>query len=223
MFVRRQILIGLILSIAALLGCDAQNGTLTSEITLPTDTELTLSCENMAVHPETCVLDDPDNPFRNVVITENVYGEDADGNRITITETNKFELADNCPSAKSLVYLWATALARSAQGENQYYAAQALHQLYTEGGSANAREQAKKAYRSVLDHFFGSTTWYNAWWIDAETVYAVMLKDLVGQSLYDPADMNLTPLYDDPVLALADLSEWGYVYNQETGIMTKRN
>jgi hypothetical protein len=45
---------------------------------------------------------------------------------------------------------------------------------------------------------------------------------MVAKSLYDPAEMNLLPLYSDPVMALADMSEWGYVYNSETGTVSRR-
>jgi hypothetical protein len=34
--------------------------------------------------------------------------------------------------------------------------------------------------------------------------------------------MNLLPLYSDPVMALADMSEWGYVYDFETGTVSRR-
>jgi hypothetical protein len=45
----------------------------------------------------------------------------------------------------------------------------------------------------------------------------------VAQSLYNPTEMNLLPLYSDPVFALADLSEWGYVYDTETGTVSRRD
>ena len=108
-------------------------------------------------------------------------------------------------------------------GKHQYFTAVSLHELYTVGGSENAKAQAKKAYRATLDHFFDSVTWWQADWIVDETYYAVLLRNLVAQHLYDPSDQNLLPLYSDPVLALADLSEWGYVYNPETGTVSRRN
>ncbi|MBN1948559.1 MAG: hypothetical protein JW784_02330, partial [Candidatus Cloacimonetes bacterium] len=118
-------------------------------------------------------------------------------------------------------YLWASILAMIPTGEYQYFTAKSLHELYTAGGSENAREQAKKAYRAVLDHFFNSVTWWQAEWLNEETYYAVILRDMVGQSLYDPTAMNMLPLYNDPALALADMSEWGYVYDIETGTVSK--
>ena len=164
--------------------------------------------------PENCILDDPDNPFANA----------------NINMENVWDLEKECPSPKSKFYLWATILAKIPTGEYQYFTAKSLHELYTAGGSENAKEQAKKAYRGVLDHFFDSVTWWNAWWVDEDTYYAVILRDMVGKSLYDPSgifdeedDQNLLPLYNDPALALADLSEWGYVYNTDTKTISKRD
>ena len=46
---------------------------------------------------------------------------------------------------------------------------------------------------------------------------------MVAQSLYNPSDMNLLPLYNDPAIALADMSEWGYVYDFVNGTVSKRS
>ncbi len=199
------IAMGLILIAAP--GCDVKEGDITNDIPLPTDAVLTLRCENVGISPETCILDDPDNPFAMA----------------NITEKNRWDLYADCPSAKSKFYLWATVLAKSPSGENQYYTARALHELYTEGGSVNAREQAKKAYRATLDNYFDSVTWYEAWWLGKDIVYAVSLKNMIGTSLYDPSDMNLRPLYDNSDLALVDLSAWGYIYDADNKILTKIN
>jgi hypothetical protein len=212
---RRLVLIAFSLLMIIIMGCDVEDGEITNVVELPMETELNLYCQDEGVYPETCVLDNPDNPFRMVIITENVYGEDDEGNQVQVVESNKFDLADGCPGAKSLFYLWATALAKGPSGENQYYTAHSLHQLYTEGGSENAKEQAKKAYRALLDNFFDSYTWYNAWWIDEDTYYPVLIRDLVAQNLIEPAEVNLLPLYDDPFLAMEELGEWGYIYDEQ--------
>jgi hypothetical protein len=88
--------------------------------------------------------------------------------------------------------------------------------VYAESGSPTTRDQAVKAYRSVLDNFFLAPTFFTEFGI------AVALKDLVGNNLYDPASEGLVSLYPDPAqaLALSDISEWGYVYDPETGIMS---
>ncbi len=186
-------------------GCDVKNGTETTMIDLPTDVTLDLYSADEGIYPNTDILDDPKNPYANA----------------NLNSENVWDLYDECPSAKAKFYLWATMLARQPMGEYQYYTAQALHELYTEGGSENAHDQAIRAYRAVLDYFYDSVTWWNAWWIDADTYYAVVLRNMVGEALYDPTDLNLLDLYGDPAQALADLSEWGYVYDQESGTITK--
>lgn len=198
MGVNRLSFLALTFAVAVALGCGRSggDGTVADQTELPSDSALTLYGENEGVYPETCVLEDPRNPYASVLVDE---------------ET-KWELHDAAPSAKAKFYLWATALARSPSGENQYYTATALHQLFTEGGSENAREQAKKAYRSVLDNFYFAATHPEAWWLPGKPTYADPLKDLVGKCLVQPSDLNFSPLYGDPFLARSALSEWGYAW-----------
>ena len=212
MFCKKLISIVCGLVMVSIMGCggDVKDGVITNEIPLPTDFALNLYCKDMGIYPEACILDDPENPFRMVSISENVYEEDGEGNQVLVSETNKLDLADSCPSAKSRFYLWATALAKSPSGENQFYTADALHDLYTEGGSENVRNQAIKAYRAVLDSFFDSATYFVADWLPDEPAYAVALKDLVGDRLWDSSGANLEPLYDEPELGAEALGEWGY-------------
>ncbi|MCF8345651.1 MAG: hypothetical protein K9G38_00455 [Bacteroidales bacterium] len=202
----KLIIILLSLVLIILSGCDTKDGDLLTDLELPTDYILNLYSQNEGIHPDTSVLDDPENPYADAAIgMENVW-----------------DLSDECPSAKSKFYLWATILANIPIGEYQYFTAKSLHELYTTGGSENAKAQAKKAYRATLDHFFDSATWWQAEWLTEETYYAVLLRNLTAQSLYNPSNMNLMPLYNDPVQALADMSEWGYVYDPVTGIVSKR-
>ncbi len=122
-------------------GCgEIDTGEVQNSVQLPVDSVLNFRCEDEGIFPEDCVLDNPENPYVSVAVTED----------------NKFDLAEDAPSAKSRYYLWATALARGAglQGENQYYTAVSLHEVYGESGSPTTRDQARKAYRSVLDNFF---------------------------------------------------------------------
>jgi len=201
-------LIGLILVIAIFMAsCDRKNGELFTGVDLPLDFNLPLYCENEGVHPETCILENPENPYVNA----------------NISMETVWDFNDECHSSKAKFYLWGTMLANIPIGEYQYHTAQSLHELYTAGGSENAKAQAKKAYRATLDYFFDSVTWWEAWWLNDETYYAVLLKDLVGESLYDPSEMNMLPLYNDPAQALADMSEWGYVYDIETKTVSKRD
>ena len=119
-----MVLFGLVI----LSGCeerDSSDGTVINEIILPTDVVLNLFCEDVGIFDETCVLDDPENPYALVATLEFDINND-DPNQPT-----KFDLLANIPAgpsgAKARFYLWATALARRASGENQWYTAQALY------------------------------------------------------------------------------------------------
>ena len=185
--------------------CDRKNGELFTGVELPLDFTLPLYCEDEGVHPENCILENPENPY----VGANISME-------TVWDFN-----DECPSPKAKFYLWGTMLANIPIGEYRYHTAQALHELYTAGGSQNAKAQAKKAYRAALDYFFDNVTWWHAHWLPEETYYAVAVKDLVGAALYDPSELGLLPLYSDPAEALADLSEWGYIWDFENNVMSK--
>ena len=114
--VMKRLLLILIGAVGVVLaGCDSSerdetDGVLFNTIILPTDVVLNLACEDMGVHPEPCVLDDPENPFALVNIEEYDVNNPDD-------EFNKFNLANSIPrgpnGAKARFYLWATALARS--------------------------------------------------------------------------------------------------------------
>lgn len=191
---------GLVLMTA---GCDEiDTGEVQNTVDLPLDSTLNFACADEGIFPDDCVLDNPENPYASVAVTED----------------NKFQLSDEAPSAKSKYYVWATALARGAglQGENQYYTAVWLHEVFAESGSPTTRDQAIKAYRSVLDNFFLAPTFFTDFGI------AVSLKDLVGTNLVYPASEGLVPLYPDPndAEALSDISEWGYVYDTDNRIMS---
>jgi hypothetical protein len=122
----------------------SEGGYEVDQVELPVDYTLNLYCEDAGIADSRCILDDPENPYA----------------RSLVNNETKFELYDNSPSAKSDFYLWATALARAPIGENQYYTALSLHDLYTQGGSEVARDQAKRAYRSLLDNYYDSLTFF---------------------------------------------------------------
>jgi len=133
---------------------DVETETVAGNIPLPTDTLLNLYCLNVGLSPNVCVLDDPENPWVGTATREfDVNNPDAE---------TKFELANKIPAgengAKARFYLWATALARRPSGENQYYTALALHELFTAAEDPIIREQALRAYKNVWDTFFGSVT-----------------------------------------------------------------
>lgn len=203
-----NMLAALILAGAMLLlitGCgEVDGGTVQNEIQLPLDSVLNFNCEDEGIFPDDCVLENPENPYASA----------------NVSEDTKFELNDGAPSAKSRYYLWATALARQASGENQYYTALSLHEVYAESASPTTREQAIKAYRSVLDNFFLSATFFVVPVTTGDVPFAVSIKDIVGENLHNPTAASLVSLYSDPIFALEDISEWGYVYDPASGIMS---
>ena len=86
----------------------------------------------------------------------------------------------------------------------------------------NTRDQALKAYRSVLDNFFGSVTVFErcpAQSPDSTTplAFSVPLNELVADSLYRPERTGFEKLYEGgPRVALEILLEWGYSYQPAT-------
>ena len=235
-----KLLFAAFLSAAALVtaGCsdggerDENDGIPINAITLPTDVVLNLACENVGIHPETCVLDDPENPFATTTIIE--FNPSAPG------ADNKFELFNSIPAgpsgAKARFYLWATALARRPSGENQYYTALALHELFDANSNVLdqdelVREQAQKAYRSLLDNFFGSVTVFACCPASSPTgdpvTFAVPLNELTADALYRTDRTGYRRLVPgDPILVLELLLDWGYAYqpanppNFDDGVIT---
>lgn len=205
---------------ALLAGCDGEpgpdDGEVINAIVLPTDTLLNLACADVGIFTERCVLEDPANPFALVPIIEfDVNNPDA---------TNKFRLFNSIPpgrtGAKARFYFWATALARRASGENQFYTALALHELWNYNSDPIIQEQALKAYRSVLDNFFGSVTVFAC----CENVrppndprgpipFPVGLNELTADNLYRTDATGYARLVPgDPLLVLEVLLDWGYRY-----------
>lgn len=228
-----------LLGAAALLaGCaaeerDEKDGVVINSLALPTDVVLNLACEDVGVHPETCVLGDPENPFATTTILEfDVNNPGAE---------NKFDLFNSIPAgptgAKARFYFWATALARRPSGENQFYTAQALHELFDANSNVLSKDelvraQALKAYRSVLDNFFGSVTVFTCCpgaSPDGEPVaFPVGLNVLTADSLFRTDRTGFMRLVEgDPILVLELLLEWGYRYtpgtpenNYDDGVVT---
>lgn len=201
-------------------GCDGEpgpgDGEVINAIVLPTDTLLNLACADVGIFTEQCVLEDPENPFVTVPIIEfDVNNPDA---------ANKFQLFNSIPpgrnGAKARFYFWATALARRASGENQFYTALALHELWNYNSDPIVQAQALKAYRSVLDNFFGSVTVFSC----CENVrppndprgpipFPVGLNELTADNLYRTDATGYARLVPgDPLLVLEVLLEWGYRY-----------
>lgn len=195
-----------ILVALGLVGCsEIDGGDIENTIDLPVDSELVLHCEEVGLFENDCILEDPANPYTLV----------------NVSEETKFDLNDGAPSAKSRYYLWATMQARNPSGENQYYVAVSLHEVYSESADPLIREHTKKAYRSVLDNYFTSATFFLVPLTVRDVTFPAPLKDIAGQNLYQPEATNLVSLYIDPVFALEEMGEWGYIFNTTTGITTK--
>lgn len=211
-----------VLLVAGISGCneerDSGDGTLINAIILPTDVVLNFYCADVGVYPESCVLDDPENPFSTTTILEfDVNNPDA---------TNKFDLFNSIPAgptgAKARFYFWATALAQRASGENQFYTAIALHELFDANSNVLSkdelvREQALKAYESVLQNFFGSVTVFTCCPASSPTgepvPFSIPLNELTADNLFRTEATGFLRLVEgDPILVLALLLDWGFSY-----------
>ena len=216
--IRSTVLGLLVLTTSGCEGPDANDGTVINALVLPTDVVLNLACADVGIAFEQCVLDDPENPFTTTAIIEfDVNNPDAD---------NKFDLFNSIPAgptgAKARFYLWATALARRPSGENQFYTAMALHELFDANSNVLstdelARAQALKAHRSLLDNFFGSVTVFECCPGASPTgepvPFAVPLNELTADALYRTDRTGYRRLIDgDPLLVLEVLLDWGYAY-----------
>ena len=192
-------------------GCgevDSNDGRVVTNTTLPTDGALKLHCPDAGIAGEPCVLDDPDNPYA----------------RTPIFDENKFQLNDDAPSAKARYYLWATAQAMNPRGENQYFVALSLHQMFIESGSVLARTQALRAYRSVLDNYFNSVTFFEANFLPAPDIFFPFpVRKLVGQNMVAPV-APLTLLFDRGAIQALELyGQWGYTYDDQGTLDFSRN
>ena len=194
-------------------GCespDDSDGVVINDILLPTDTLLNLACADAGIGFEKCVLEDPENPFALVATPEyNVNDPDA---------KTKFDLANDIPAgptgAKARFYLWATALARRASGENQWYTARALHELFDANSDPLIQDQALKAYRSVWDNFWGSVTFFECC---GGVSFSKNLNELTADDLYRTDATGYVRLVPgDPLNTLSLISEWGYTYRPAT-------
>jgi len=217
---------------------DLETQTIVGAIPLPTDTLLNLECLDVGISPNVCVLQDPENPWVGTATREfNVNDPSAE---------TKFDLANKIPTgpngAKARFYLWATALARFPSGENQYYTALALHELFTAAEDPIIREQALKAYKNVWDIFFGSVTVFECCGEffpepREDPAFAVPLNELVlerlvrasetpatgypnGYTPLVPEDLSTVtvPPSTEPDAGLVELEtqevilDWGYFY-----------
>ncbi len=197
-------------------GCeerDSGDGTVINEIILPTDVVLNLFCEDAGIFDETCVLDDPENPYALVATLEF-------DNNLPADQPTKFDLLQNIPpgpsGAKARFYLWATALARQGSGENQWYTARALYELFDANSNPISKDeivraQALRAYRSVLDNYFGSVTFFGA--------VPASLNEETAKDIFFPDRLGYRRLPPDEFSAEEQLTEWGYRYDVDNDLV----
>jgi hypothetical protein len=139
------LIVGLGLGLGLGLGGCATDGDPWSGAPLP-DT-LHLDSADEGVHPDRSVLDDPANPFATGVLTDaTVWELQSRGGPVTA------------------FYAWATANARGATGERQYYAALDLKAVFDLEKADPAelpevRLRAIRGFQAVLDHFPTAVTY----------------------------------------------------------------
>jgi hypothetical protein len=189
-------------------GAASDNGQIVTQVEMPT-TFTSFYCPNEGVGEESCVLFNPANPYARTPI--NSMNPDTE-------IAYKWELNNQTQSDLSRFYLWATAHARDAQGENQFYTAQSLHTIFSNEGSTLARDQAKLAYRSLLDNFFGSVTFTGP----ANAQVSNLLRNWVADRLVNPSSAGLPQLYDSQSAALQAIDDWGYLYDANTTTISRK-
>ena len=111
-----------------------------------------------------------------------------------------------------------------------------MHELFDANSNVLSKDelvraQALKAYRSVLDNFFGSVTVFTccpAASPDGEPVpFPVPLNELTADNLFRTDATGFLRLVEgDPILVLSLLLDWGYTYqpanppNFDDGVVT---
>lgn len=196
-------------------GKDSDDGEVVNTVELPVDNVLNLYCADVGINNETCVLDDPGNPYANTPFVT------MDPNDTNAFNTAKFELANAAPSPKARFYVFATALARAPTGENQWYTARALHELFTASGSDLIKNQAIRAYRSNLDNFFDDATFFIASFLPNPPPGGIAFPNKIRE--LTAMDLALTPAGFTPLFFPADagnneffaretMGGWGYTW-----------
>ncbi len=111
------------------------------------DLTLQLHAPDVGIYPDTSVLDDPNNPFAHA----------------TPGADTKWQIQSSGHHVAAF-YAWATVLAREPGGEAQFYVGNNLVSVYQNGEASQeslpqVREQALRAFQSVLDNFPTSVTY----------------------------------------------------------------
>ncbi len=143
----RSILAAAVVGAAALLagGC-AADGEVWGGTPLP-GAPLVLYSSDVGVHPDRSVLDDPANPFAQGELSDaTVWDLQRSGGNVTA------------------FYAWATATARGASGERQYYTALDLKAIYLQSQAdpddlPQVRALAIRGFQAMLDYFPAAVTY----------------------------------------------------------------
>jgi hypothetical protein len=103
--------------------------------------EFNLHSQDMGIHPDVSVLDDPNNPFR----------------WSGVGSATKWEIEGAGLNIASF-YAWATLLVVQPTGEHQFYAARNLHDMYIREEVDDEhllaiRGMAIRGYQALLDYF----------------------------------------------------------------------
>ena len=145
--------------------------------------------------------------------------------------TSAISSAVDAPSETARFYLWATALAKGigAPGENQFNTAQALHRMWDQNQNELTRTQALRAYRSYLDNYRNSVTFFEIP-VDSDQFFPFSLDRFTGEMLFDPTNVSNQAgtagqlFAADPganqLLASEEVGMWGYFYDTDTRIFT---
>lgn len=147
----------------------------------------------MGIHPNMSVLQEPNNPFAAGMGPETKW----------MVESHAVAIPEYSGSVARF-YSWATILARQTIGENQFYTAQALRDmyLYEEAEPSDlvfVRQMALDAFVSVLENFPDSVSY------DVTGVYSYPLAPLAYQGIIDlggtpPAGWIMFETEDGPVV-----------------------
>ena len=228
-FIWRQAVVCSMLLLISGCGKDSGDGEVINVIELPAagDLELNLYCVDFGLFIETCVLDDPDNPYAVVSLSND--------------PTVKFDQApDIAVSPKGLVYYWATLQARFPGGENQLFTGRVLYQLSNLSCSKLIQDQALRAYRSVMDNYLPSVTFFStADFATFEVFYPFPARIVAAQEMrlgVGAADVSCDPSFNNGLMfdpnggeggkndfdARVRIFEWGFLFDDTPLDVTKR-
>jgi len=110
-----------------------------------------LYSSDMGVHPSKSVLDDPENPFAHVPV-------DALNNGTPQNPATKWSFDPAHAPPVACFYVWATTLAGAPNGENQFYTAERLYDIYRYNLAKpedleTVRNMAIAAFTALLTYF----------------------------------------------------------------------